>query len=183
MGRGRYSHLIIASAGATEVRLDQILLDGFDHDQTRKLLAAALAARGSCAIRNCENDAELDEFCAATWPEQWAALEAETAVAEKFPNLRKQIEAFVLDRAKEALASSRIMNSSWREMLETTSNHFASDMNELDASATINQAKCSLLDQSTMPLHGRPHRKVGVRRRRHSDFGYGEVGFGGPGAE
>jgi hypothetical protein len=127
------------------VHLDQIPLDGFDHDQMRKRLAAALGARESCVIRSCENDAELAEFCAARWPQQWAVQETEIALAKKFSNRKKQIEAFVSERTKEALASSKIMNSDWRETLETLSTLFASNMNDLDASTTINQTKVRAL--------------------------------------
>jgi hypothetical protein len=143
----RYSHLIIGTADATgEARFDQIPLeDGIDHEQMRKLLTTAIEARGSCVIHNFDNEAELAEFCAATWPEQRTAQEAEIALAEKFPNLKKQIEAFVLDRAKEALASSRVMNSGWHNVLETMRDHFVSDMNSLDASTTIDQAKMHAL--------------------------------------
>jgi hypothetical protein len=145
-GKGAcYSHLIIASADATEVYFYQIPLDGFDHDQMRKRLAAALDARGSRMIRNCESDAALAAYCAATWPAQWVAQEAERDLAEKFSSRKTQIEAFVSERTKESLASSKIMTSDWRETLETLSALFASDMKNLDASATINQANVRAL--------------------------------------
>jgi hypothetical protein len=156
----RHIYFMIASADATrEAQFDQIPLeDGIDHGQMRKRLIVAIEALGPCVINDFDNEVEFIEFCATTWGEKTARLraameaqksamgeEAEIALAEKFPNLKKQIEAFVLDRAKEALASSRIMNSNWHNVLETIRDHFASDMNNLDASTTINQAKVQAL--------------------------------------
>jgi hypothetical protein len=152
---------MIASADATrEAQFDQIPLeDGIDHGQMRKCLTVAIEALGRCVIHDFDNEVDFIEFCATTWPgEKTARLraameaqksamgeEAEIALAEKFSNLKKQIEAFVLDRAKEALASSRVMNSNWHKILETLHDNFASDMNSLEASATTNQAKVRAL--------------------------------------
>jgi hypothetical protein len=157
----RHIYFMIASADATgEAQFDQIPLeDGLDHSQMRTRFIVAIKALGPCVIHDSDNEADFIKFCATTWPgEKTARLraiieaqdsamgeEAEPALAEKFPNLKKQIEAFVLDRAKEALASSRVINSDWRYMLQTLSDQFASDMNSLDASATTNQAKVRAL--------------------------------------
>jgi hypothetical protein len=143
----RYSYFVVASAHATgEVHFDQIRgREGLDPDQMRARLIEAISACGKCVIRDCDNEADLVEFREATWPgRELMDEENETDLAERFPNVRKQIEAFVLDRAR-ALASSRIMRPNWREMLEATTDHFASDINILDASATINQAKVRAL--------------------------------------
>jgi hypothetical protein len=129
----RHIYFMIASGDATgEAHFDRIQLeDGVDHGQMRGRFIEAIEARGPCDIRDFDNEANFIKFCDTTWPGETtarlrASIEAQETeddvdLAAKFPNLRKQIEAFVLDRAKEALASSRIMNSSWREMLETIS--------------------------------------------------------------
>jgi hypothetical protein len=157
----RHIYFMTASADATgEAQFGTIPLeDGLDHAQMRTRFIDAIKARGPCVVDDFDNEADFIKFCATTWPGKKTARlraiieaqesamdeEAEIALAEKFPNLKKQIEAFVLDRAKEALASSRVVNSNWHKMLETTCDHFASDMNGLDASATINQAKVRAL--------------------------------------
>jgi hypothetical protein len=157
----RHIYFMIASADATgEAHFEPIPLGhGLDHSQMRTRFIVAIKALGPCVIHDSDSEADFIEFCATTWPgEKTARLraiiepqesamdeEAEIALAEKFPNLKKQIEEFVSDRAREALGSSRIMNSNWHEMLETISDHFTSDMSRLDASTTINQAKMRAL--------------------------------------
>ena len=135
-----------SSADASgEMWLDQIPLeDGTDYAQIRQRFIGAIRARGaideheSCVIDVSDTEADFIEFCATTWPGRrthpacvqslrrrkanW--VKKLTPLAEKFPKLKKQIEAFVLDRAKEALASSRVMNSNWHKMLETISDQF-----------------------------------------------------------
>jgi hypothetical protein len=157
----RHIYFMIASADATrEAQLYQIPLEhGLDHSLMRMRFIVAIKALGPCAIHDSDNEADFIEFCATTWPgEKTARLravieaqesamgkEAEPALAEEFSNLKRQIEAFVLDRAKDSLASSRVMNSNWHQMLETISEQFAFDMNSLEASDTINQAKVRAL--------------------------------------
>jgi hypothetical protein len=139
----RYSHLIIGSADASgEAHFDQIPLeDGADHGQTRIRLTDAIRARGSCVIHNFDNEDALGKFCELNWPRQRTDQEDEIVLAQEFPDKKKQIESFVLDRTREARASSRIMNFNWHEILKTLSDVFADDMNNLDASERINQAK------------------------------------------
>ena len=144
----RYSYFVVGILADTgKVYLEQIWgTDGLDLDQMRTRLIVGIKARGKCVIRRFKDEVDFCNFCETTWPgREEADEEAEIALAKKFPNLRKQIGAFVLDRAKEALASSRGMNSNWYKMLETTCDHFASDMSRLDASTTTNQAKVRAL--------------------------------------
>jgi hypothetical protein len=156
----RHIYFMIASADATGARFDPVPIeDGLDHSQKRARFIGAIKALGPRVIRDFDNEADFIEFCATTWPgEKTARLraiieaevsameeEAEVVLAEKFLNIKKQVESFVLDRTREALTSSRVMSSFWREGLQIQSDFFADDMNSLDASATINQAKVRAL--------------------------------------
>jgi hypothetical protein len=156
----RHIYFMIASADATGARFDPVPIeDGLDHSQKRARFIGAIKALGPRVIRDFDNEADFIEFCATTWPgEKTARLraiieaevsameeEAEVVLAEKFLNIKKQVESFVLDRTREALTSSRVMSSFWREGLQIQSDFFADDMNRLHASETINQAKVRAL--------------------------------------
>jgi plasmid maintenance system antidote protein VapI len=62
-------------------------------------------------------------------------------LAERLPDIKKQIESFILDGTTKALASSRIMDPIRRRELLIQNHLFASEMNSLDKSSTINHAK------------------------------------------
>jgi plasmid maintenance system antidote protein VapI len=62
-------------------------------------------------------------------------------LAERLPDIKKQIESFILDGTTKAIASSRIMDPIRRRALLIQNYLFASKMNSLDKSSTINHAK------------------------------------------
>jgi plasmid maintenance system antidote protein VapI len=72
---------------------------------------------------------------------QVQVMDEENGGREKLPDIKKRIESLVLDGTTKALASSRIMDPIRRRELLIQNYLFASEMNSLDKSSTINRAK------------------------------------------
>jgi plasmid maintenance system antidote protein VapI len=137
---GSFIEEMLEDRGWTQVDLARIL--GWDASQLDKLIKGetdvtldAVVSLGNAFNLPAELFMDMREVHVTNQENDGRDL------AERLPDIKKQIESFILDGTTKALAPSRIMDPIRRRELLIQNYVFASEMNSLDKNSTINRAK------------------------------------------